>query len=122
MELKLRIIVQDDCGKRFLGRGVLILLESIESEKSLRQAATKLGISYTKAHRMISFLEESLGGNVVSHSKGGKERRGSELTAFGKAVLRRFKDFEEDCILDSNKKFVEFEKDINKIQEDYLYD
>ena len=120
MELKLRITIQDDDGKKFLGKGVLQLLEGIEGEGSLRQAAVKTGISYSKAHRMISFLEQSVGGDIVTHSKGGQDRHGSVLTPLGVAILKSFNKLESKCLSDSENYFKEFEKEITSLEEALL--
>ena len=49
MELNTKIYLLDDNGNKFMGIGVLWLLEAIEESSSLRQAAQKMELSYSKA-------------------------------------------------------------------------
>lgn len=80
MELKSKLYLIDEEGEKFMGIGVLWLLQKIASEKSLRKAAADLGISYSKAYMMIRNLEASLGVPVVNRQKGGADRSGATLT------------------------------------------
>jgi molybdate transport system regulatory protein len=93
MEMKLRIYLQDN-GLKFMGVGVYWLLKEIGKCGSLRKAALSLDISYTKAFRMISTLEESLGVRVLDRHHGGQARDGAVLTTFGEEFILLYEDFQ----------------------------
>jgi molybdate transport system regulatory protein len=71
MEVKVKLYLVDEEGDKFMGIGVLWILERIETEGSLRKSAAVLGISYSKAYGMIRNLEARLGVPVLVRKKGG---------------------------------------------------
>ena len=46
MELKTKLYLVDEEGNKFMGIGVLWLLDNVAEHNSLRKAASALGISY----------------------------------------------------------------------------
>lgn len=96
MELKLKVYITDAEGHKFMGIGVLWLLQTIEKERSIRGAAALLGISYSKAHNMLKTLEAELGSPVLQRRKGGDDRTGATLTALGKRLITVYDDFQDD--------------------------
>lgn len=96
MNLKLKIYLENDRDK-FMGIGVLWLLQKVDELKSLRAAANALGISYSKAFRMVENLEDSLGMKVLERRKGGSERGGATVTDFGRAFIALYDDFQKEC-------------------------
>lgn len=90
MELKLKIYITDSNGNKFLGIGVFWLLDQIRRHGSIRAAAAEMGISYSKAYRMLCTLEKALGKPVAERKKGGASRDGAELTPFGELLLQRY--------------------------------
>ena len=95
MNLKLKIYLENDRDK-FMGIGVLWLLQKVDGLKSLRAAANELGISYSKAFRMVENLEDSLGMKVLERRKGGSDRGGATLTDFGRAFIALYDDFQKE--------------------------
>jgi molybdate transport system regulatory protein len=55
-----------------------------------------MGMSYTKALRIIRNIEEELGFPVVLSEKGGNSRGMTKLTKKGKEVLEAFKEIYTD--------------------------
>lgn len=108
MELKLKVYIVDDQGRKFMGIGVLWLLEHINSCGSLRQAAEAMGISYTKAHGMLNALEEGLGRQTVYRKKGGESREGTRLTPFGLSLMELYAGFQDQLKGDADRLFQEF--------------
>ena len=96
MNLKLKIYLENDRDK-FMGIGVLWLLQKVDELKSLRAAANALGISYSKAFRMVENLEDSLGMKVLERRKGGSERGGATVTDFGRVFIALYDDFQKEC-------------------------
>ncbi|MGX8681573.1 MAG: winged helix-turn-helix domain-containing protein, partial [Spirochaetales bacterium] len=78
VNLKVKLYLESDKGK-FMGIGVLWLLEKVKACGSLRSAASELGISYSKAFRMVQNLETELGVEVLERKRGGMQRTGASL-------------------------------------------
>ena len=53
MELSTKLYILDSDGKKFMGAGVLWLLERVEETGSLLSASKSMGLSYTKARAML---------------------------------------------------------------------
>jgi len=77
-------------GLPFFGEGRRDLLNNIESNGSISQAAKKLGISYKKAWSYITNMEDRLGVKLVKKQVGGKGGGGAALTKEGKALIDKF--------------------------------
>ncbi len=97
MRVKVRISLVNDEGKSFMGIGIVTLLKGIERHNSIRQAAGEMGMSYAKAHRILSELEGNLGKRVLDRRIGGPEGGGAQLTEFGREFLERYERFLERC-------------------------
>ena len=78
--------------KPFFSTGPLELLEKIESYSSIKKATEAMGMSYTKALRIIRTMEEELGFPVVISKKGGNNRGATVLTEKGKRVIKIYKE------------------------------
>ena len=61
MKPKIHVMLCDDIGERFFGEGPCRLLHRIEETGSLRAAAQAMGLSYSKALRMVKRAEKELG-------------------------------------------------------------
>ncbi len=114
MKLKLRIYLNNDKNKSFMGIGVLWLLEGIKEHGSIRKAASEMDMSYTKAFNILKSLEESLGKPILYRNKGGNAREGTTLTDFGLWFINRYKDFNKTIEEYSNIKFENFCLDLAK--------
>ena len=82
--------------KPFFSVGPMELLEKIETYSSIKKATEAMGMSYTKALRIIRTIEEELGFPVVLSEKGGNNRGMTKLTKNGKKVLKTFKEVYTD--------------------------
>lgn len=94
MELKVKIYLTDDEGVKFMGIGVIWLLEEIERAGSLRKAAMNLGISYTKSYAMLSRAEENLSFPLVERRRGGSSHEGAVLTEQAKEFIKLYRAFQ----------------------------
>lgn len=94
-KLHIRESFEDENGKRFLGPGVITLLEHLEKEPSLSKSAASMDMSYTKALRIIKNLEETLGVPILNRAHGGHERAGSSLTPFAISLIKNWKEFDK---------------------------
>ena len=87
----------EDEKEKFMGIGVLWILQRIPACGSLRAAAAEMGISYSKAFRMIEKLESTLGKPVLERRHGGMQRSGAKLTPFGQEFIILYDDFQRKC-------------------------
>lgn len=118
MELKSKLYLLDENGDKFMGMGVLWLLQAIDKTKSLREAASELNISYSKAYKMINNLETSLGKTVIDRKKGGAERQGVTLTPFGVAFYQLYFEFQSKAKQRLMEPYEEFCNKLKGLMED----
>jgi molybdate transport system regulatory protein len=85
----------DQDGKAF-GDGPYDLLRRVEKAKSLHQAAHQMGMSYSKAWRLIQTLEERLGFALLERKVGGKCGGESKLTPVARNLMRDYKRFRNE--------------------------
>lgn len=117
MDVKVKLYLVDEDGDKFMGIGVLWLLEKVEAEGSLRKSASVLGISYSKAYGMIRNLEKSLGVPVLVRKKGGASHDGASLTPFGKQFIELYRDFQSQAKQLVNAPFDAFKGGLAKLLE-----
>lgn len=96
MDLKTKIYLINSENEKFMGIGVVWLLEEIKKHSSLRAAAAEIGISYSKAYSMIDMLERSLGKIILVRRRGGYSRKGAYLSEFGEDFLKAYKIFHQE--------------------------
>lgn len=87
-----RLFREEKC----FGPGIAELLEGIEELNSLRAAAMRMGMAYSKAWRIIHECEEKLGFRLLYSSTGGRGGGGAEVTPEGKKLLSRFRTLEKE--------------------------
>ena len=80
MKPALRVMLCDDAGERFFGEGPCRLLHLIEETGSLRSAAAQMGLSYSKALRLVQHAEKELGFALTCKTIGGRGGGGAVLT------------------------------------------
>ncbi len=117
MELKSKFYLLNEDGEKFMGAGVLWLLNAIERTGSLRKAAQEIGLSYSKAYKMINNLESNLGKAVVDRKKGGQDRAGAELTPFGVKLCQLYNEFQEEAKKQVEEPYQEFLDKLKQIME-----
>ena len=119
MELKVKLYIADDEGGKFMGLGVLWLLEKIQSEGSLKRASESLGISYSKAYYMIANAEKNLGVHLIDRKKGGVERHGAVLTPFAIGFISLYRDFQDKAKKLVEGPYEEFSTALEALKEEY---
>jgi molybdate transport system regulatory protein len=82
----------DNNGKAF-GDGPYTLLRRVENMGSLHQAAKQMGMSYSKAWRLIRTLEERLGFTLLERKVGGISGGGSRVTSQGEDLMNHYERF-----------------------------
>ncbi|MBQ7644494.1 MAG: LysR family transcriptional regulator [Spirochaetales bacterium] len=94
MDFTAKIMLFDsDLG--FFGPGVRDLFLNIESEHSVKGASENMGLSYSKAWKMIRNVEKALGEPAVTRTHGGTEGGSAQLTDAGRMLLEKYMRFEE---------------------------
>lgn len=119
MELKTKFYLVDGNGDKFMGIGVLWLLEKVGQSGSLRKAAGSMSISYTKAYNMIRKLEEQLGIEVLERRKGGSSRDGASLTPFAVNFVKIYSDFQKEAKECVKIPYEKFSEQLRKQMEEY---
>ena len=114
ISLKIKLYLENEDAK-FMGIGVLWLLQRVRSCGSLRSAAADLGMSYSKAFRMVDALEKTLCVPVLERRKGGSDRGGATLTAFGEAFIELYDGFQKKCKTMLDEPFAEFSEELEKL-------
>lgn len=93
MKLKWNVYFCDDTGERFFGEGPYRLLRGIEEAGSLRSAARRMDMAYTKAFGILKRAEKEFGFPLTSKSIGGKGGGGSVLTEEAKELIVRYESY-----------------------------
>ena len=93
----------DDTGHRFFGNGPMRLLQLIGETGSLRGAAQQMGLSYSKALRLVQHAEKELGFALTCKTIGGRGGGGSTLTAEARQFLERYEAYRDACVQTSRK-------------------
>ena len=114
INLNVKLYLEDE-HEKFMGIGVLWLLQAIDRNHSLRAAAAEMGISYSKAYTMIQRLEEALDQKILDRKKGGQDRAGAVLTPFAKELIVLYDGFQKSCKGLLDKPFNKFQKNLNKL-------
>ncbi|GAB1476423.1 hypothetical protein MASR2M70_12570 [Bacillota bacterium] len=81
--------------KKLFDKSGALLLHMIEYTGTVKGACEKMQISYSKAWKMLSALEENLGFPLIDRRPGGESGGGSQLTAEGRYLLERYERFVE---------------------------
>lgn len=117
MEVDAKIYLLDKDGEKYMGIGVMWLLERIDKYKSLRAAAKEMGLSYSKALKMITHLEEVEGREFLIRKRGGNKREGAKLTSFANEYILLYNSFQEKCKKSVNKEFLLYKEEYEKLKE-----
>jgi molybdate transport system regulatory protein len=70
------------------GPGMVLLLEAVKEQGSIRRAAASLNMSYRKAWLLIQQMQKTFNGPVVLAEAGGLTGGGTGLTELGLNLLK----------------------------------
>lgn len=90
MEPRVFSFLIDEDGGRFFGPGPMALLAGVRETGSLSASAKAMGMSYTKAMRILHDAERALGFPLTVRSIGGEKGGSSSLTPEGEDFLHRY--------------------------------
>jgi molybdate transport system regulatory protein len=88
--LRIRLWFENSNGEAFFGEGIAVLLEAIDTHKSVSIACKDIGMSYRYALHRISIAEKRSGIPLVKRFRGGVPRGGAELTEQSRFLLERY--------------------------------
>ncbi len=103
MKPALRVMLCDDAGERFFGEGPCRLLHLIEETGSLRSAAAQMGLSYSKALRLVQHAEKELGFALTCKTIGGQG-----AAAEARQFLERYEAYRDACVQTSRELYSAF--------------
>ena len=90
--LKIKSKIWIEAGGRLVfSDGRLALLEAVEEQGSLSQAARRLNMSYRAAWGLLKVTEATLGVKLLDVAIGGVNGGGATLTPEAKELVRRFR-------------------------------
>lgn len=79
-----------------LGEGRAELLELIDKKGSISSAAKDMKMAYRHAWGEVKEIEKITGEEILTSTRGGEQRGGSQLTDFAKELLKEFEDLKEE--------------------------
>ncbi len=79
----------------FFGPGIAQLLQGVDTCGSVRDAALGMGLSYSKAWKVLNASEKELGYSLVVRHHGGKQGGKTTLSEKGRFWLDKYMLFEE---------------------------
>jgi molybdate transport system regulatory protein len=79
-----------------IGPGKIALLEHIGRGGSLSQAARELDMSYRRAWQLLDSLNHCFREPVAVTATGGRRGGGATLTAFGRQLIRTYREFDAE--------------------------
>lgn len=97
-----KVYFTDSEGERIFGEGPCRLLKEIETFGSLRAAARKMDMAYSKALRILKRAEQAFGMPLTTRAIGGRDGGGSRLTPEGKELLEKYEKYRIQCA-DANR-------------------
>jgi molybdate transport system regulatory protein len=109
--LSLRIDLDSGCR---IGPGKIALLENIDQHGSISAAGRAMDMSYKRAWDLVDEINRICRQPVVERQTGGKNGGGAALTAFGEALVERYRRIERDAASAVKKDLAALRSDIEK--------
>ena len=79
----------------FFGPGPYRLLKIIDETGSVREACNEMGLSYSKAWKILNRMESEMGRKVIIRSRGGSTGGHSTVTDFGRQYLKGYEEYND---------------------------
>lgn len=94
-DFHLRVKLQINTDEPVLGPGVAELLELVGETGSMKEACSRMGMSYSKGWKIIGRAEDQLGYALIRRHHGGKSGGSCSVTAESLSLVRRYRELEE---------------------------
>jgi molybdate transport system regulatory protein len=112
LKVKTKIWIENDERDLLFGKGKTEILELIEQEGSIANAAQKIGMNYKKAWTHIKILQKNIADELVVPQKGGGGKGGTTLTPKAREMIAKYRRLQRDIETYANQRFAElFEVD-----------
>lgn len=89
-----KLYLLDETGRKFFGKGPMMLLLHVDQLGSLNRAAAEMSMSYNKALSMVETAEGAVGIPLLEKKTGGAGGGGSVLTEAAKDLIQKYQQFE----------------------------
>ena len=99
-------------GKHLLDRKLMVLLYLIRDTQSVRDACSRMQISYSTAWNMLNSAEDELGYPLLLRNKGGPSGAGSFLTQKGEELVSAYEQFESAAKENMEKLYNTYLRDV----------
>ncbi len=105
MESTIKVMIKAQ--EVFFGPGSEELFDCIEREGSVKAASNAMGLSYSKARKILSLFEKQYGHAAVIQQRGGAKGGEAELTSEAKLFLSCYKEYRMRCEEEAKRIFKE---------------
>ena len=105
LEIRSKIWIVDENEEVVFGLGRFRILEAVERHGSINSAAKELKMSYRGVWGKIKATEDRLNKKILVKNAGGSSGGGSELTPFGKTLMKKFRRLRKYIIDNSDRLF-----------------
>ena len=122
MKIKLKVTICTDDWERLFGEGPYQLLSGVQELGSLRAAAQRMGMAYTKAFHMVKHVEATLHMPLTQRTIGGRGGGGSTLTPEGQELLSRYEAYRTACSRAAHTLYEQYLGDFAPLQDPELSD
>lgn len=95
MDALLKIRLTDDEKRVLCGPGTEMLFTAIDETESVRRAAEKTGMSYTKAWKIIHDAESASSRLLVQRNTGGRDGGSAFLTEDARRLISLYREISE---------------------------
>jgi len=96
------------CGEEIaLGPGKVDLLALIGQTGSIREAASRMGMSYMRAWTLVKTMNACFRQPIVEATRGGRAHGGATLTPTGRKALELYRRMEADCLVATSSRWKE---------------
>lgn len=107
---EIRLTLRVDFGaERALGPGKIRLLEAIAEAGSISQAGRSLNMSYRRAWLLVDDMNRCFREPVVMTQPGGVQGGGAALTAFGRALIGKYRMIETQAMAAAGPQLLDLE-------------
>lgn len=89
----------------YFGPGAARLLELIKEKENVREACSKMDMSYSKGWKILKLIKEDTGFDAVCCKPGGIKGGKTILTTKGESLLLGYRAFEKDVKNFASKRF-----------------
>lgn len=94
MKITVKLTIIND--EKFFGPGTLELLKNVAKTGSLLTAAEEMGLSYSKARKMIKTFRLETGESAIISQAGGAGGGSATLTPYAKSFMEKYERLEKE--------------------------